>query len=124
MYSESKHGMQCAEFDARLWEALEGSLGAAEMERFQAHRSECASCGPMFAEAQAGRMFLRALDEVEPPASLVHNILAATVGRAEAAAAARPRESWWERLRGRLQPVAVPVLQPKFVMSFAMAFFS
>lgn len=124
MYSESKHGMQCTEFDALLWEALDGSLGAAERERFQAHRAECASCGPMFAEAQAGRNFLRALDEVEPPGNLVHNILAATVGRVEAAPAARPRESWWERLRASVQPVLGPALQPKFVMSFAMAFFS
>jgi hypothetical protein len=116
--------MQCTEFDALLWEALEGSLGGAELERFQAHRAECASCGPMFAEAQAGRTLLRALDEVEPAANLLHNILAATVGRVEEAPAERPAESWWERLRARLQPVAGPVLQPKFVMSFAMAFFS
>jgi Putative zinc-finger len=124
MYSQSKPGMQCAEFDALLWEALDGSLGAAEMARFQAHRTECASCGPMFAEAHSGRTFLRALDQVEPPANLVHNIMVATVGRVEAAPVARPRESWWERLRGSLRPVLGPALQPKFVMSFAMAFFS
>ncbi len=124
MSSQSQHGMHCAEFDALLWEALDGSLGAEDMARFQAHRAECSSCGPMFAEAKAGRTLLHALDEVEPPANLVHNILAATVGRVEEAPAARPRESWWERLRGRLQPVTGPVLQPKFMMSFAMAFFS
>ncbi len=125
MYGENQPGMQCVEFDALLGDALDGSLSGPERERFEAHRTACASCGPIFAEAQAGMEWLHALDEVEPPANLVHNILAATAGQTQAVpAAARPAENWWQRLAAPLRPVLAPVLQPKFAMAFAMAFFS
>ncbi len=124
MYGETQSGMQCLEFDALLAEALDGTLTGASRERFEAHRASCPSCGSMFAEARAGLRWLKGLDEVEPPAKLVHNILAATIGRVEAAPQARPREGWWPRLRAWVQPVFAPVLQPRFAMSFGMAFFS
>jgi Putative zinc-finger len=123
MDEAGKSGMQCQEFDALLSEAVDGSLAGAELARFEAHRSACPTCGPMFVEAQRGRKLLRGLVEIEPPANFVHNVLAATVGRIEEATpAARAGESWWEALRARLR--MGPVLQPRFVMSFAMAFFS
>ncbi|MBZ5566225.1 MAG: zf-HC2 domain-containing protein [Acidobacteriia bacterium] len=125
MSEESKSGMQCLEFDALLSEAIDGTLSGAELEQFETHRKSCASCGPMFAEAQHGMHLLRGLAEVEPPANFVHNILTATIGRTETAVQTeRPRESWWQKLRSGLRPVLGPVLQPKFAMSFAMAFFS
>jgi hypothetical protein len=113
------------EFDALLWNALDGDLSGPERERFEAHRATCASCGPIFAEAQAGMSWLHALDEVEPPATLVHHILVATTGQTQALpTAARPVESWWQRIAAPLRPVLAPVLQPKFATAFAMAFFS
>ena len=125
MSEESQSGMQCLDFDALLSEAIDGTLSGAKLEQFEAHRKACASCGPMFAEAQHGMKLLRGLAEVEPPANFVHNVLTATIGRAATTVqAARPRESWWERLRGGIRPALGPVLQPKFAMSFAMAFFS
>ncbi len=125
MYEESKPGMQCHEFDGLLSEAMDGTLAVAQREQFERHRSTCPTCGPMFAEAQRGLQLLRGLAEVEPPEKFVHNVLAATIGRVrEAAPAAHARESWWNRfLAGRRQGSG-PVLQPKFAMSFAMAFFS
>jgi hypothetical protein len=86
-------------------------------------------CGPLLAEADAGRRWLKSLAEVEPPANLVHNILAATTGRESVLArAAKPEVSWKARLTGWLQPVFAPtwnvVRQPRFAMSFGMAFFS
>ncbi len=125
MAQEPKSGMQCAEFDLLLSEAIDGTLGSAEREKFEAHRASCPNCGPMFAEARRGLQLLRSLAEVEPPANFVHNVLAATSGRTESAVAEpRPRESWWKRWRAVAQPALGPVLQPKFAMSFAMAFFS
>ena len=122
MAEDSKSGMQCQQFDALLSDALDGTLGAAEMQRFEGHRASCPNCGPMFAEAERGRMLLHNLAEVEPPANFVHNVLAATIGRVEEIApASRPGEPWWQQLRAR---IAGPVLHPKFAMSFAMAFFS
>ena len=122
MYEESKPGMQCHEFDGLLSEAMDGTLAGAQLEHFELHRSTCPTCGPMFAEARRGMQLLRGLAEVEPPAKFVHNVLAATIGRVEEAApAARAHEGWWTKFRAGLR---LGGLQPKFAMSFAMAFFS
>ena len=80
MAGETKNGMQCAEFDALLNEALDGGADRSKAGRLQAHARICAVCGPLFAEADAGRRWLKSLAEVEPPANLVHNILLATTG--------------------------------------------
>jgi hypothetical protein len=126
MYSENKSDMQCAEFEALLAEALDGTLAGARRAAFDAHRSVCATCALMLAEAEAGLHWLETLKEeaVEPPALLVHNILRATTG-AQVPATAK-RKPLWQRLREwpALAPVFSTVLQPRFAMSFAMAFFS
>ena len=131
MPGESKNGMQCAEFDALLTEALDGTLEGAKLERFQAHARVCSVCGPLFAEVDAGRRLLMSLDEAEPPAHLVHNILAATSGldtRRIAGTVTPAQASWIDRLRAWASPVLTPVFavarQPRFAMSFGMAFFS
>src|SRR6266481_3896019 len=140
MPGETKHGshgqMECTEFEALLSEALDGNgqLSGARKERFEAHRRICAICGPMFTEVQAGQQWLRtlALETIEPPTHLVHNILAATSGvfsRRPVATTAggrttpfgeRARE-WWDSL---FTPTAAFVRQPRFVMSFGMIFFT
>lgn len=155
MPEETKHGtptppdpnrdgrglqFECAEFEALLSEAIDGeNLGDGQLsparknnEKFDAHRRVCAVCGPLFADVQAGRQWLRSLEAVEPPAYLVHNILAATSGvvstRTLAAVpggrttplAERVRE-WWDSF---ITPATAFVKQPRFVMSFGMIFFS
>ncbi len=138
MPEETKHGIECAEFEALLSEALDGDgqLTPVRMEGFEAHRRVCAVCGPLFADVQAGQQWLRSLEEVEPPVHLVHNILAATSGvvstRAFSATGAAARGGrttpFGERMRERwdsfFSPVAAFVRQPRFVMSFGMIFFS
>src|SRR5437870_12318687 len=81
MPGESKNGMQCAEFEALLSEAVEQMLSGSRLESFQAHAQACAVCGPLLAEAEEGHRWLKSLEEVDPPANLVHNILIATTGR-------------------------------------------
>lgn len=125
MNGETKHGMQCAEFDALLADALDGTLSAAKMAIFEQHKSACATCGAMFAEAEAGLKWLETLDEVEPPTNLVHNILAVTSGRTETIRTeAVAKQSVWDRVRAWVQPHVSPLLTPRFGMSMAMAFFS
>jgi hypothetical protein len=122
--------MQCNEFDQLLADALDGVLSGIQLDRFQAHAKSCPACGPLLAEAEAGRNWLKGLTEVEPPASLVSNILASTTGvdtqRLRAAAPVRqPRISWWEHVQASfLEPVWETVRQPRFAMSFGMAFFA
>jgi len=133
MAGELKHGMECTEFEALLSEAMDGDgqLSEARKESFDAHRRICAVCGPLFAEVQAGREWLRSLEEVEPPVHLVHNILVATSGVESRQSLAvrdggrtaplgeRIRE-WWD---STFTPVFAFVRQPRFVMSFGMIFF-
>jgi hypothetical protein len=132
MPGESKNGMQCAEFDALLSEALDQVLTGAKLEQFEAHTRVCQVCGPLFAEAKAGQGWLKSLEEVEPPVNLAHNILASTIGidtaRLHQASTAEVRASWMERARELADSFLAPVLgvvrQPRFAMSFGMAFFS
>jgi hypothetical protein len=124
MAGESKNGLQCAEFDALLSEALDQTLSGQKLESFQAHARSCTVCGPLLAEADAGRRWLDTLSEVEAPANLVHNILLATTGRESRAAQAQPEHSWKNVVRGWLTPLTAVARQPRFAMSFGMAFFS
>jgi hypothetical protein len=130
MPDPTKHGMECTEFESLLTEAIEGQLSGVRKENFEAHRRICGVCGPLFADVQAGQKWMQSLDEVDPPAHLVQNILASTTGVASTRLPApgqtatplpeRIRE-WWDAYFG---PVAVFVRQPRFVMSFGMIFFS
>src|SRR5450755_624100 len=134
MPGETKHGIECTEFEALVSDAMDGNgqLSPTRRENFEAHRRVCVVCGPLFADAQAGRRWLQSLEAVEPPVHMVHNILAATSGVASTRLhtatpdgrttpfGERLRESWdsW------FTPVAAFVRQPRFVMSFGMIFFS
>jgi hypothetical protein len=129
MPDHTSNGMQCNEFDSLLTDAIDGILTGTVLERFQSHANSCKACGPLFAEAEAGRNWLKGLTEVEPPASLVNNILASTTGvdtqRLRATARPQPRVSWLERWQASfLEPIWAAVRQPRFAMSFGMAFFA
>jgi hypothetical protein len=130
--------MECTEFEVLLSEVLDGDgegggqLSGARKENFDTHRRVCRVCGPLFAEVQAGKRWLATLEPVEPPAQLVHNILAATTGiestRLRTAAPEARRapitgrlREWWDSF---YTPVAAFARQPRFVMSFGMIFFS
>jgi len=128
MPEEIKNRMQCAEFDALLSDVLDGKLSGRQLEDFTAHAQACALCGPLLAEAKAGQEWIKSLQEVDPPANLVHNILAATTGREVSKAPAEPARSWKDVLMRWLRPVFGPAValarQPRFAMSFSMVFFS
>ena len=54
MPGESKNGMQCAEFEALLSEAVEQMLSGSRLESFQAHAQACAVCGPLLGKPRRG----------------------------------------------------------------------
>jgi hypothetical protein len=130
MAAEPKNGMQCSEFDALLSEALDQRLSGEKLERFQTHARGCPTCGPLLAEADAGLRWLHELVEVEPPVTLVDNILAATTGVSTARlhGTAQEQASWFDRMQDWANLLVSPILgvakQPRFAMSFGMAFFS
>ena len=125
--------LTCAEFDALLSDALDvegtgSALAGINKNLFDAHRRACAVCGPLFADVEAGRLWLRGLEAVEPPPLLMNNILMATTGVASSRLAAASTAPFSERVRewwdSWLTPVGASVRQPRFVMSFGMIFFT
>lgn len=128
-----KGGIDCTKFDAQLMDALDGVLSGNELESFRAHVEQCLECAPVYAQAKAGMLALKSLAEVEPPANLVHNILAHTTAQAVVVEGAR--KNWGRRMADFISPALAPALgnfagsfrgmgQPRFAMTMAMAFFS
>src|SRR5271170_5113666 len=138
MPDPTNNGMQCHEllchdFDTLLSDALDGVLTGAQLDTFHAHARTCSACGPLLADVTAGRNWLKDLTEVAPPVSLVNNILASTTGVDTQRLrlnlpASQPGVSWLQRVQAwaseALQPIWGTVRQPRFAMSFGMAFFS
>jgi hypothetical protein len=120
MIKKDQYGMQCSQFETLLGDALDELLTGAIQEAFEAHGQSCSKCGPLLADARQGMLLLQGLEEVEPPRNLIHNILAATTAAegAKQSSTGTARKSWL--------PSWLPMLtvQPRFVTSFAMAFFS
>jgi hypothetical protein len=130
MAGQQDNRLLCSEFDAMLSQAIDGTLAGERLEAFEAHGRVCKLCGPLLQEAEAGRSWLKSLEDVEPPADLVTNILLRTTGIESARHAARKLlpMSWMDRVRGWAETIASPVVgvarQPRFAMSFGMAFFT
>jgi hypothetical protein len=126
MTDKQQNPMQCSQFEALLTDALDGSFSGELRLKFDAHAASCPACGPMLAEARQGMLWLHGLEELEPPKNLVHNILAATTvaEAAEAPAKTKAGEGWTARIWKPIRGVATGMMQPRFVTSFAMAFFS
>jgi hypothetical protein len=124
MEGRNQDAMACSEFESLLNEALDGTLDAAARQRFDAHKSGCAICLQSFTEVEAGMKWMEALPDLEPPARLLHSILAETTGAAERLVPAAERSGWWQQVRQWMRPVIEPAMQPRFAMSAATAFFS
>lgn len=126
MTEKQPNSMQCSQFEALLSDVLDGTLPQEVRQAFEGHAQTCPACGPMLAEARQGMLWLNALEEVEPPRNLVNNILAATTAAAakEPAQAKALKPGWGTRLWQPIRGVMTGVSHPRFVTSFAMAFFS
>jgi Putative zinc-finger len=122
--------MQCSEFDALLSQAIDHTLSGERLTAFETHAVECKTCGPLLQEAEAGHSWLKSLEEVDPPADLVTNILVRTTGidTVRLAQGQRVTTSWMDRVGELAQVVFSPIVnvarQPRFAMSFGMAFFT
>jgi hypothetical protein len=70
----------CAQCEAMLTDALDGTLSAADQATFDLHMVGCANCATMLADARRGAAWMEMLKSPrpEPPASLIERILAQT----------------------------------------------
>ncbi len=119
--------LRCEEWECLLVDALDGSLAEADTAAFEQHRGECAACARMFEEARQGAEWLEFLaPEPEVPRDLAIKILARTretVAKSPSAAGvvSLPAFPVWRRTA---VPMARRVLDPRRLMTAAMAFFS
>jgi Putative zinc-finger len=74
---------RCAQCEAMLADALDGTLSEADQATFDLHLVGCSNCASMFANAQRGAAWMEMLKSPrpEPPASLFESILAQTSGK-------------------------------------------
>ena len=141
----------CAQCEAMLADALDGTLSAADQEVFDLHMAGCDPCSRMLADARRGAAFLEMLRKPapEPPAALLDRILAQTSGAQAVAEGLQPAGLAGAYSAQPIAPAAgygnpgnlVPftarmaavlrrsvfgqiALQPRLVMTAAMAFFS
>src|SRR5438105_4060149 len=130
MPGKEDNRMSCSEFDALLSQAIDGTLAGDRLSEFENHARVCKLCGPLLHEAEAGRSWLKSLTEVEPPDQLVSNILLRTSGMLSSrhVTGEHVPTSWLGRIRNwagvLASPVVVMARQPRFAMSFGMAFFT
>ncbi len=80
---QSADAQHCAQCEAMLTDALDGTLSAADQAAFDLHMIGCPACTIMLAEAQRGAAWLEMLKSPtpEPPATLLDRILAQTSGQ-------------------------------------------
>jgi hypothetical protein len=127
--------LRCDEWENLIADALDGSLSAADTAAFTRHHNECALCARMLKETQQGKAWLEYLTlEPEVPSGLMAKILTQTSGRLDASAeagvatpvrAVPVRPAWHGlRLTPHMRQAARQVLEPRLLMTAAMAFFS
>ncbi len=84
----------CAQYEAMLADALDGTLSATDQATFDLHLVGCPSCASMLADAQRGAAWMEMLKSPrpEPPTALLERIIAQTSGQtaAQTAAAHKP----------------------------------
>jgi len=106
--------MNCAELDILLCDYVDGTLDAATRAAVERHLAGCPACAELARDSAAAVRFLGRAAEVEPPAELVNRILFA----------APWRENLKSKPRSWLGGLLSPILQPRYVMSFAMTIVS
>ncbi|HWZ50061.1 MAG TPA: zf-HC2 domain-containing protein [Granulicella sp.] len=82
-------GHDCAQCEAMLADAIDGTIAAAAQAAFDRHIATCEVCSEMLADAQRGAALLSMLktQRPEPPAALLERIFAQTSGVPTASAA-------------------------------------
>jgi hypothetical protein len=114
----------CAQCEAMLADALDGTLSPSEQADFDLHMAGCAACSAMLADAQRGAAWLEMLKSPrpEPPSALLERILAETCNQADLAAGKhQPAHTIWQPSTILSHPGAVGVPASRPAAAYASA---
>jgi hypothetical protein len=105
--------MTCAQFEIALCDQLDGKLTPAAKPEFDQHLAGCAACAELARDAGTALSFMERVADVEPPPELVTRLFAiAQLPEAKS----RVRSG----IRGWLQKLFQPMLQPRMVMGLSL----
>jgi hypothetical protein len=117
---DSRH---CAQCEAMLADALDGTLSPSEQADFDLHMASCAACSAMLADAQRGAAWLEMLKSPrpEPPSALLERILAQTCDQADLTAGKhKSAHAMWQPSTILSHPgaVGVPASRPAYASAY------
>ena len=111
--------MNCGDFESKLADYIDGTLGEAERAALETHASACPVCREFMAEVVGAAAFLKRAADVEAPAPLITRIAyQAPLGRT------RTQFEKQSILGGLVSKWLNPILQPRLVMGMAMTVLS
>jgi hypothetical protein len=135
--------LTCSQSESMLLDAADDLLLPDERTHFDLHLKECPGCTKLFADVKRGHAWVQMLkdDPPQPPADLVNRILAQTSGdttvmHSVMAEVAHRQSLFGSSVGAKILPFRAPaprtpwarmahtVMQPRFAMTAAMAFFS
>jgi hypothetical protein len=107
----------CAQCEAMLADALDGTLSATDQTTFDLHMAGCATCSSILADAKRGAAWLDMLKSPrpEPTAALLERILAQTCNQTHLVPdKQKPAHSLWQpsTILGHSGPAPAPSYQP------------
>jgi anti-sigma factor RsiW len=111
--------MNCAEFETKLADYVDGTLPKVERAELELHSADCPSCRQFMADVSGVATMLERVEEIEPPAELITRI-------AYQAPRGRNRDGldvfgFWPELKAKWLE---PLLQPRLAMGMAMTVLS
>lgn len=116
--------MSCGKYDKLISAHLDGAIEREERAALDSHTAACRRCREQLAEAEFALRFLDGAPAVEPPPDLVASILHDTIGIEGMVPVLAGGSTASGGFAGWLSRLFRPPLQPRFVMSMAMAILS
>jgi anti-sigma factor RsiW len=107
--------MNCAELEILICDYVDGTLDAAGRAAVEGHIAQCPACAALAADSAEAVRFMERAAAVEPPPQLITRILFDAPWR---------KAGRVSGLRGWMDRILSPVLQPRLVMGMAMTVLS
>ena len=107
--------MNCAELDVLICDYVDGTLDAAGRAVVEEHLAQCEECAALAADSAEAVQFMERAADVEPPPQLITRILFDAPWR---------KSARMQGVRGWIDRIFSPLLQPRLVMGMAMSVLS